>query len=76
MFVAVVFPPPQLNVAPPVVDEAVNVSLVSEHVRTTGVLMLTFGMLPFWVTVAAAVFVQPLLGSVTVTVYVAGAETE
>ena len=40
---AVVTPPPQLNVAPPVVEEAVNTSLVFEHVNTAGALMLAFG---------------------------------
>ena len=41
------FPAPQLNVTPPVVDEAVKVSLVVEQVKTTGILILTLGMLPF-----------------------------
>ena len=36
VFVAVVIPPPQLNVAPPVVDDAVNISLVVEQVKIIG----------------------------------------
>ena len=47
MLVVVVFPPPQLKVTPPVVDDAVSVSLVVEQVSATGVLMLTLGKLPF-----------------------------
>ena len=39
----VVFPPPQLNVAPAVVDEAVKVSLVVTQVKTTGVAIAAFG---------------------------------
>ena len=65
---AVVMPPPQLNVAPVVVDDAVKVSLVVVQVRTTGVAMLALGKLMFCVTVVEAVLVHPLVGSVTVTV--------
>ena len=54
--------------APVVVEDAVNVSLVVVQVSGTGTLMLTFGILPSCVTVAAAVFVQPFVGSVMVTV--------
>ena len=72
--VAVVTPLPQLKVAPPVVEEAVNVSLVVEHVRTVGAATLALGAVIFCVTVTDAVFVQPFAGLVTVTVYVAGAD--
>ena len=67
-FVAVVTPPPQLKVAPPVVDEAVKVSLVVLQVKTTGALTLALGDVVFWVTVVEAVLVQPFEGLVTVTV--------
>ena len=66
--VAVVTPPPQLNVAPPVVDDAVNVSVVVVQVKTVGAATLAFGAVVFCVTVADAVLVQPLDGSVTVIV--------
>ena len=39
----VVFPPPQLNVAPTVVDEAVRVSLVVTHVKTEGEAIAALG---------------------------------
>ena len=71
----VVTPPPQLKVAPPVVDEAVKFSEVNEHVKTEGAAILALGAVVFCVTVALAVLVHPLAGSVTVTVYVAGVET-
>ena len=67
MFVAVVTPPPQLNVAPLVVDAAVNVVDVTAQVNVAGVPILAFGGLTVCVTVTAAVVVQPLDGSVTVT---------
>ena len=73
--VGVVTPPPQLKVAPPVVDEAVNVSLGDEQVKTVGDDMLALGTAIFCATVVDAVMVHPFAGSVTVTVYVAGAET-
>ena len=47
VFVAVVIPPPQLKVAPPVVDDAVNVSLVLVQVRIAGAAMLALGMAVF-----------------------------
>ena len=47
VFVAVVMPPPQLNVAPTVVEDAVSVSLVVEHVKTTGADTLAFGAVIF-----------------------------
>ena len=68
MFAAVVTPPPQLKVAPPVVEEAVKVSLVVLQVKTAGALTLALGTVVFCVTVADAVLVQPLTGLVTVTV--------
>ena len=68
VFVAVVMPEPQLNVAPPVVEDAVSVTLVTVHVKVAGAAMLAFGAVIFWATAALAVVVQPLLGSVTVTV--------
>ena len=43
LLVAVVTPPPQLNVAPLVVDEALNVSLVVVHVSGAGEAMLALG---------------------------------
>ena len=76
VFVAVVIPAPQLNVAPPVVDEAVNTSLGLLQVRTVGAATLAFGAVIFWLTVAEAVLVQPFDGSVTVTVYVVALETD
>ena len=47
VLVAVVIPPPQLNVAPPVDDEAVKVSLVVEQVRIPGEAMLALGAVIF-----------------------------
>ena len=68
VYVVDVLPPPQLNVAPAVVDEAVNVWLVLTQVKTDGVAMLALGGVTVCVTVTAAVLVQPLTGSVTVMV--------
>ena len=42
-----VTPPPQLNVAPVVVDEAVNVSFSVVQFKTTGAAMLEFGAVMF-----------------------------
>ena len=67
VLVAVVMPPPQLNVAPAVVELAVNVVLVVVHVSGAGGAMLTFGGVMFWITVIDAVAVHPLPGSVAVT---------
>ena len=75
MLVAVVTPAPQLNIAPGVVDEAVNVSLVFVHVSVVGVAIPALGAAIFWLIVTDADAVQPLAGLVTVTVLVAGAET-
>ena len=47
VFVAVVIPAPQLNVAPPVVDEAVNTSLGLLHVKTVGAATLALGAVMF-----------------------------
>ena len=68
MFVAVVTPAPQLNVAPVVVEEAVKVMLVVEQDKVAGVAMLEFGSAMFCVIVIVAVVEQPFVGSVTVTV--------
>ena len=67
VWVAVVTPPPQLKLAPPVLDDAVKVSLVFVQVNTVGVAILAFGVVMFCVTVAVAIAVQPLPGLVTVT---------
>jgi len=40
-------PPPQLNVAPVVVEEAVNVSEVVTQVKTTGAAILALGVVIF-----------------------------
>ena len=42
-FVAVVTPPPQLKVAPPVVDDAVNVTLAFVQVNDAGAAILALG---------------------------------
>ena len=65
---AVVIPPPQLNVAPPVLDDAVSTSLIAVHVKTVGAATLALGTVIFCVTFADAVAVHPLAGFVTVTV--------
>ena len=62
-----VIPPPQLNVALFVVDEAVSVSLVVVHVNVTGADILALGEVMFCTTVAELVPVHPLAASVTVT---------
>ena len=67
VFVAVVIPAPQLKVAPPVVEEAVSVTLVVAQVNIAGAAILAFGAVIFCITVAFALIVHPLLGSVTVT---------
>ncbi len=68
MLVEVVIPPPQLYVAPLVVEEAVKTSLVMVQLKTSGVAILTLGAVVFCVTLTEAVLVQPLDGLVTVTV--------
>ena len=47
MRVAVVIPPPQLNVAPVVVDDAVKVSDGDAHVIGAGVAILALGAVMF-----------------------------
>jgi hypothetical protein len=66
--VVVVLPPPQLNVAPVVVDDAVRVTLVTEQINVAGTAMLALGGVTLCVTVCEAVAVHPFAGSVTVTV--------
>ena len=68
VLVVVIIPPPQLKVALLVVDEAVSVWLVTAQVKTTGAAMLAFGGVTIWFTDTDALVVQPLTGSVTVTV--------
>jgi len=68
VLVAVVIPPPQLKVAPPVVEVAARVSLVLVQVKTVGGLIPELGAVMFWVTVTEAVPVHPFAVSVTVTV--------
>ena len=46
-FVLVVTPPPQLNVAEGVLDDAVSVTVVTAHVRGAGAAMLTLGVVIF-----------------------------
>ena len=65
---AVVTPPPQLNVAPVVVDDAVKVSLGEAQVIGVGDAIDAFGLVVFCATITDAVLVQPFAGSVTVTV--------
>ena len=47
VLVAVVIPPPQLKVAPPVVEEAVNTSLITVQFKTTGEATLALGGVMF-----------------------------
>jgi len=63
----VVIPPPQLNVAPPVVEDAVNVSLKVAQVRIPGEAIAALGGVLVWITFTEAEAVQPFAGSVTVT---------
>jgi len=69
VFVFVVTPPPQSYLTPAVVLDAVNVTLVTEQVKSAGGAMLISGTIMFCVTVVDAVAEQPLAGSVTVTEY-------
>ena len=68
VLVVVVMPPPQLNVAPAVVDEADKASLVFTHVKVAGGAIATLGTVMFWITVTEVVLLHPLDGSVTVTI--------
>ena len=61
-------PPPQLKVAPVVVDEAVNVTVNAEQVKIAGGAINALGVAIFCVTIDDAVFVHPLPGSITVTI--------
>ena len=67
VFVAEVFPPPQLKVAPVVLDVAVRLSLKLVQVRTAGAAIAALGATMFWITETDAEAVQPFDGSVTVT---------
>ena len=62
-----VIPPPQLNAAPVVVEDAVKVSVGDAQVIGEGAAILALGAVIFCVTVVEAVFVQPLEASVAVT---------
>jgi hypothetical protein len=66
--VAVVTPPPQLYVAPAVVDDAVIVTLVVVQVSVVGGAILTLGGVIFCDTATDAEAVHPLAGSPTVNV--------
>ena len=68
VLLAVLIPPPQLNVEPVALEDAVNTSLTLEQVSGAGAAMLATGAVMFCVTVTDAVLLQPLDGSVTVTV--------
>lgn len=50
------------------VEDAVNAWLVMVQLKTTGLAIATFGTALVSITVAEAIAVQPLDGSVTVTV--------
>ena len=65
----------QLNVAPLVVELPAKVTVVVVHVSSIGEPALQFGGVISSVTTTSHVLVQPLLGSVTVNVYVPGALT-
>ena len=75
VFVADVIPPPQSNVTPVVVDEALSVTIVMVQVRSAGGAIVTFGMVMFWITVTEADAWHPVDGSVAVTVYDPGVLT-
>jgi hypothetical protein len=63
-----VLPPPQLNVAPVVVDDAVRVTLLTVQFKLPEAVTPALGTVLFCVTVCVAVAVHPFAGSVTVTV--------
>jgi hypothetical protein len=67
-FVLPVPPPLHANVAPAVVEDAVNVVLVTVQFSTAGGAILTLGVVVFCVTVVEADAVQPFAGSVAETV--------
>jgi hypothetical protein len=58
-----------------VVEDAVNVALVTVQFSTAGGAILTLGVVVFCVTVVEADAVQPFAGSVAETVYVPAVET-
>ena len=62
--------PAQLNVTFCVVELAVTLVCVTEHVSEPFATAVTFGGVSVRMTTACAVFVQPLAGLVAVTVYV------
>ena len=68
-------PPLHAKVAPAVVEDAVNVVLVTVQFSTAGGAILTLGVVVFCVTVVEAEAVQPFAGSVAETVYVPAVET-
>ena len=70
-----VFTLPQLNDEPGADEDAVMLSLVLVQLNTEGIVMLAVGATRFCATVTEAVFVQPFVGSVAVTVNVPGEET-
>ena len=61
-------PPPQANVAPAVVEDAVSVSKMLLQVKIDGGAIVALGATMFWVTLMVAELVQPFDGSVAVTV--------
>jgi hypothetical protein len=67
--------PLQLNDAPAVEELALMVPFKTEQVKVNGDPGVTFGGVVLFVTFTFAAFVQPLAGSVTVTVYVPEAFT-
>lgn len=69
-------PVDQANVAPGVIEVAVNVRDVVTQVSVPPAPALASGGVVFWFTTTEDIAVQPFAGSVTVTVYVLGAFTE
>ena len=61
-------PPPQANVAPAVVEDAVSVSKMLLQVKIDGGAIVELGATMFWVTLMVAELVQPFDGSVAMTV--------
>jgi len=77
MLLALPIPPLlQRKVTPAVVEDAFNVWLVVEHVKATGVAILTLGGVAVCVTVVDVEAVHPFAGSVAVTVYVPAVVTD
>jgi hypothetical protein len=67
VFVAEVFPPPQLKVAPAVVEDAFKVIAAVVQVKVAGGAILAFGTVMLRPTETEDEVVQPFDGSVTVT---------